>query len=285
MDRRRPLLVAAGAALSLLAGLPATLSSASTPAQRVAVQNAIATERLPTAGSTTVIPTSKTYDGRPRTFVLHIPEGLLAPAPLVVALHARSHTADRLREISDFEALADREGFVVAFPSGAGGAWNAGICCDPSAEQAIDDVAFLDEVLQIARTKAPIDPTRISMSGGSNGAMMALRYACERADVIASAAVVSAPLVTPCTPSGPVPVLVLHGAKDAAIPLAGGPNTTLGVTFPPVSTSLEPFRAAGAEVDLRVIERAGHAWMTAAEHGVDATGALWEWMRDHPRTG
>lgn len=293
MDLRRPMLVAVGALLSLLAGLPAALSAESPVTDRFvtaasvvpAIDRAVPPERIGLPGSTQTFATSKSYDGQARDFVLHIPDGLLAPAPLVVALHAHSQDAAAIRAYSRLEALADEQGFVVAFPSGAAGSWNAGTCCLPGSRDGVDDVAFLDEVLALARSKALIDPQRIAFTGGSNGAMMALRYACERADVVAAVAVVAGPLIAPCTPSQPVPVLVLHGAKDRVIPLNGGPNPKLGVTFPPVGPSLEPFRKAGGEVALRVVPRAGHEWMTRGKHGLDATSAVWSWIRDHPRTG
>jgi polyhydroxybutyrate depolymerase len=236
-------------------------------------------------GSTTTIATTKTYAGKPRTFVLHVPDGLLAPAPLVIALHAHSQESKVVRAYTRFEALADEQGFVVAFPEGAAGSWNAGLCCVPGSTDNVDDVSFLDEVIALARTRSVIDPNRIALTGGSNGAMMALRYACERPEVVASVAVVSGPVVTPCAPELPVPVLVLHGAKDRVVPLNGGRNPKLGVTFPPLGPSLEPFRKVGSEVQLQIVPRAGHEWMTRNRHGIDATRAIWSWMRDRPRVG
>ncbi len=296
MQPRRPLLLAAGAALSLLAGLPAALS-ASAQEERLQVQAlgsslaASVAVQVPPAepvglpGSTTTVPTTTSYDGEVRSFVLHVPDGLLAPAPLVVALHAHSQEPEAIRAYSRLEALADEQGFVVAFPEGAGGSWNAGLCCFPGSTEGVDDVAFLDEVIALARTKTPIDPNRIALTGGSNGAMMALRYACERSEVVASVAVVAGPLVAPCAPKLPVPVLALHGARDRVVPLGGGRNPQLGVTFPPVGASLEPFRKAGSEVQLQVVPRAGHEWMTRSRQGLDATRTIWSWMRDRPRVG
>ena len=291
MDPRRPLLVAAGAALCLLAALPQALGAeppaADAPGtvQAASVVPVVAEPDPPKGlpGSTTNVPTSHSYQGKGRSFVLHIPDGLLAPAPLVVALHAHSQEPKAIRAYTRLEALADEQGFVVAFPEGASGSWNAGLCCAPAGRDAVDDVAYLDEVIARARAKAPIDPARIAFTGGSNGAMMALRYACERPEVVASVAVVAGPLVAPCNPELPVPVLVLHGAKDKVVPLNGGRNPKLGVTFPAVGPSLEPFRQAGGEVQLQVVPRAGHDWMIRSRHGVDATRAVWAWMRDHPR--
>jgi polyhydroxybutyrate depolymerase len=292
MELRRPLSVAVGAALCLLAGLPSALGGqpgqnppATIQAATVVPANiqAVPPDRIGLPGSTTTVETTQSYDGRARSFVLHIPDGLLAPAPLVVALHAHSQTTATIRGYSRLEALADEQGFVVAFPGGAGGSWNAGLCCRPGSRDGTDDVAFLDEVVALSRTKALIDPDRISFTGGSNGAMMALRYACEGSEVVASVAVVAGPLVAPCAPAQPVPVLALHGGQDGLVPLNGGTNAGLGVTFPPVGPSLEPFREAGGEVQLLVLPRAGHAWMTRSRDGVDATQLVWAWMRDHPR--
>lgn len=193
-----------------------------------------------------------------------------------MALHARSQTTDSIRAYTAFEQLADAQGFVVAFPSGAGGSWNAGGCCRPGSVQGTDLVAFLDEVIALARERATIDVDRIAVTGSSNGGMMALRYACERSAVIATAAVLAGPLMAPCAPENGVSVLVLHGdAKDGVVPLDGGFYDPTDVTFPPVSASLEPFRSTGSDVDLRVLPDAGHGWMTLEEHGLDATQAVW----------
>src|SRR3546814_19080861 len=74
------------------------------------------------------------------------------------------------------------------------------------------------------------------------------------------------------------PLFRSHGALDTVVPLRGGRNAFLGVTFPPVDRSLEPFRKAKGEVRLQVVPRAGHDWMTREKHGVDATLAAWIWI-------
>ena len=280
---RRALLTAVAAVLTLLSAVSTAVHVAPpAAAQTVAVRPA-ADPGVGLPGSTTTVPTTTTYDGTVREVVVHVPDGLLAPAPLVIALHAHSQEPAAIRAYSRLEKLADQEGFVVAFPEGAGGSWNAGACCFPGSTDEVDDVAFLDEVLRVVRARVRIDPDRISITGGSNGAMMALRYACERSAVIASVAVVAGPFVATCTPSQPVPVLVLHGAKDRVVPLKGGPNPKLRTTFPDVDRSLQPFRKAGGDVQLRVVPRAAHEWMTLDRHGVDATRSVWAFMRDRPR--
>lgn len=301
MELRRPLLIAAALVLTTAAGVPSALRDAppaeaaqarlvaqvrpdAVPVGPLAATPVPVGPRRVAAAGTTTVPTSWTRGGRTRDVVLHVPEGVRAPAPLVVALHAHSQGPDAVRTYSRLEALADEQGFVVAFPTGADGSWNAGTCCTPASAEDLDDVAYLDEVLRVVRERVPVDPTRIGITGGSNGAMMALRYACERPAQVTAVAVVSGPYVGSCTPRLPVPVLVLHGARDGAVPLGGGPNTALRTSFPPVDRSLDPFRATGAEVRLQVVPTAAHEWMGQERHGVDATRAIWDWVRDHPRT-
>jgi poly(3-hydroxybutyrate) depolymerase len=284
MDSRRLVLVAAGAGLSIAAALPSTLA-----AERD--DEGTATEAAPTedvafeppAPFTGRVETTATYGGRPRAFVLHVPEALTGPAPLVVALHAHSQTPDSIRDYTALESLAEAEGFAVVFPGGAGGSWNAGGCCEPGTTEDSDDVAFLDEVIALTTDRVPIDQSRIGLTGSSNGAMMALRYACERSEVVASVAIVGGPLMAPCDLEDPVAVLALHGENDHVVPVGGGKNPGFGVTFPAVGPSLEPFRRAGGNVTVNVVRGAGHGWMTPETASFDASRAVWEWVRDHPR--
>ena len=262
----RPVLALAGLNLAtLVAGLIVAVQPVA------AAVGPARTERIETTGG---------YQG---DFLLHVPAGLLEPAPLVVALHALAQEPETMQAYSRLEQLADEQGFVVAFPRGRNGTWNAGGCCALPTGKPADDVAFLDEVLASIAARVPIDPDRIAMVGGSNGAMMALRYACERPGVLASVGMVSGVNVSGCTPRSPVAVLALHGLKDTVIPLTGGRNALLGVTFPALDRSLEPFRKAGGEVVLQVVAASGHEWMTLDRNGVDASRALWDFIRDHPR--
>lgn len=236
---------------------------------------------LPGYTATVTLPVE--HDGEARSFLLHVPDGLLGPAPLVVALHGANQTASKMRDYTKLEQLAEEQGFVVAFGSGVQGTWNAGGCCRPKA----DDVAYLDAVLahvtDPVRARVAVDARRVFLTGFSNGGMMALRYACERSDVVAAVAAVSATVVAPCAPGSPVAVLDVHGEIDAVVPLAGGRNKAFAVDFPAVRPALQPFRDLGRDVRVRVVPGVGHGWMTRDTMYYDATAAVWDWLRDHPQ--
>jgi len=89
-----------------------------------------------------------------------------------------------------------------------------------------DDVVFLRELIAGIAQKSGGDPTRVFIAGISNGGMMALRMACDAADVVtaigAVAANMPAGLIHHCRPSRPVPVVRFNGTGDRIMPWSGG---------------------------------------------------------------
>ena len=67
------------------------------------------------------------------------------------------------------------------------------------------------------------DPARIFMTGGSNGGMMTFVYAVTRPERLAAVAPVVASMFSfDAMPRVPLPILIINGAKDEEVPLAGG---------------------------------------------------------------
>lgn len=144
-------------------------------------------------------------------------------------LHGDAGNPRSLQRISEMDRVADRHGFFVVYPEGSGWlgwpprSWNAGNCCGYARNAGVDDVAFLRALIaQLLRTH-PIDPARVYAAGISNGGMMAHRLACELSDRLAAIAVVSGTLaVERCSPSRPLPLLMIHGTADRYVPYEGG---------------------------------------------------------------
>src|ERR1700742_4574789 len=65
--------------------------------------------------------------GRPREFLLYLPEAFKAGAPLLIALHGGGQDGAGLRAATGFEfdMLADKYGFAVVYPEGINRSWNA----------------------------------------------------------------------------------------------------------------------------------------------------------------
>lgn len=214
-----------------------------------------------------------TFDGRARTFVLHVPTEVAAhpdrPVPLVVGLHGGGGSGTQFARNTGLDAEADRVGFVAAYPEGLAmptrkgpstRTWDAGICCPPANRLHLDDVGFVASVIADVEAATATDPARVVVAGHSNGAMLTWRIACERPDVLSAAVVVEGALTTAtCTPSRGVNLVQIHGDADDHVPIGGGSGTEsiVSVDYPSVADGQARWTTA---------ERCGPPKTTTADH-------------------
>ncbi len=140
--------------------------------------------------------------------------------PLIVFLHGAGGSASQAMRQTGLAERAASAGFLAVFPEGlgpeGGQTWNAWMCCGYARDQKIDDVGFLSALIARLRGDFGADPRRVYLAGFSNGAMLASRFVLERPGV--AAALVSVAGYLPCDaerPSANLPVLVIHGSRDA----------------------------------------------------------------------
>ncbi len=176
------------------------------------------------------------YDSIPfgaynRTFLVHLPIGYngASDIPLIIAMHGGFGNAYNIENQSQLSVKADVENFIVVYPEGVkGGAfnissWNAGWCCGYASSSDVDDVGFIDALLDTLINVYSIDTNRIYATGMSNGGFMSYRLACELSDRIAAIAPVAASMsMVSCNPVRPVPVIDFHSYLDTHIPYNGG---------------------------------------------------------------
>jgi polyhydroxybutyrate depolymerase len=159
---------------------------------------------------------------------------------LVLLLHPYGMTGNWVAWYFKTAALAAQA--VVLAPTAsldAAGkhAWNASqACCNPSVP---DDVSVLSALVEARLAQGDVDPARVYVWGYSNGAFMAWRLACERADLFRSAVMLagaaSAPGDPPCVPSRPVDILHVHGTADETVPYRRpGHTMNMSSDFPAV---------------------------------------------------
>jgi polyhydroxybutyrate depolymerase len=166
-----------------------------------------------------------THDGLERPYLLQAPPNAVGPLPLLVQIHGRGIDPVRFDRLTGFGALADQEGFAIALPGAIGEIWNDGRDAAPE-DHRPDDVGYLAAVIADASARLPIDSRRIYLAGMSNGATMAGRLACERAELIAGIAQVAGTagvsVVAAARPARPVPIISIHGTADRIAPYEGG---------------------------------------------------------------
>lgn len=170
-----------------------------------------------------------THDGRRRTYLVH-DFGRGAPAPVVIVLHGGGGNAANAVRMTGFDRVAARDGLIAVYPDGTSGrglgrllTWNAGHCCAAAMENKVDDVGFIAAVIDALVESGRADPSRVYVTGMSNGAMMSHRLGRElSAKIAAIAPVVGAIFGDEPAPGGPMPAFIVVGAEDRTVPAAGG---------------------------------------------------------------
>jgi polyhydroxybutyrate depolymerase len=163
------------------------------------------------------------------------------PLPILIGLHGINGSPASFRDQFLFGALASEYKYVGIFPLGWGDevnsnpTWNSGSCCLSAMVANINDVEFIQAIIQEVNKNYFVDESRIWAVGFSAGGMMAYKLGCDLASVVTAIGVVSGTLMQdPCNPVAPISIIQLHGDLDDAIPLLGGGQ----YSTPPVRGSI-----------------------------------------------
>ncbi len=167
------------------------------------------------------------HDKGARTFRLHVPKGFEegTTAPLVLVFHGLGSDGKQTEQLTGFSPIADREGFLVAYPDGENRMWRYWGSEEhrPKLLERLvtDDVGFVRALIDALVEAGLADPRRVYATGISNGAYLSNRLACDMADRIAAIAPVSGAMLKPAAeawkPSRAVPVLYVHGTADKVV--------------------------------------------------------------------
>lgn len=247
------------------------------------------------------------HGGISRRYRLHAPPGYdgTRPVPLVIALHPFPGDGMTLSEMVGLDALAEREGFLAAYPDGVNGGFNAFICCGQA-----DDVGFLTALTDHLVRGWKVDADRVYLTGISNGGDLSFRAAVEATGVFAAIGAVSGgfigalPAAETYAPKSPVSVITFIGDQDryAGEFEAGIKNWRERLRCAEVKPAPKrPARnvavnrshcADGSDVEVYTIGGMGHSWpgattgaLAAPDAGVVATDLVWRFFAAHPRIG
>ncbi|MBI3180941.1 MAG: hypothetical protein HYZ28_02225 [Myxococcales bacterium] len=168
---------------------------------------------------------------RVRPYQLHVPAGYSPrrAAPLLVSLHGYGDHGRGLVDHLGLVALAEERTLLLAYPDGTPDSagrrfWNAGDACCNFDRLAVDDVSYLDALIDDVKARFSVDAGRVFLLGLSNGGFMAHRYACVRGKRVAGLISLAgaAPPRADCAPQEAVAVLQIHSDVDPVVRYQGG---------------------------------------------------------------
>lgn len=238
-------------------------------------------------------------DGLERGYFL-LPALGMAPgekAALLVVLHQDVSSGREIAVDLGLDNLR-RHGVTLAYPNGFGGSWNSGACCGVAAERDVDDVGFVNTVLEDVGRHTPVDPERRALLGYSGGGMLAYRLMCREHPPLVAVVEISGSLESHCANGLTVPdLLSVHGQKDGSVGLAESRFVShLGMAPRSVVSTLTTVTGqagcgeratrevngielwtwdgcrGGGTVEAQIVPGAGHGW---ADVGGAARAATW----------
>jgi polyhydroxybutyrate depolymerase len=240
-------------------------------------------------------PGSLSHRGVERRWLLHRP-ARLPPGrrPLVLMFHGAGATADLAVRQTGWSRLADREGFLVAYPEGTARdpaapptfrlnpqAWNDGSGRGHTARQQTDDTGFVVAALDRLEREEPVDSRRVYACGFSNGASFAFRLGAELPQRFAAIAPFAGHCwVNPARLDPAVPLLYVAGDADPLNPIDGGEITTPWATreYHPAPRASFDRWAAALGFDPARAEPASEPGLGRWRHGPRADGAEAEFL-------
>ena len=267
---------------------------------------------------------SLTHKGLDRYYLIYTPTTITDndEAPVLFALHGYGSSAETHKAYTMHEPFANTNKAIVVYAQGykletaltsSSSHWNVGAWTIGST---VDDIDFINTVIDLIDDKAVINKNRIYSSGMSNGGFMSYNLACNLSSRIAAIVSVtgsfSSEMLADCNPEHPTPVMQIHGTLDPTVPFNG--NSALGMV--PIETTLEfwadynlcnpvpeisviDFFDLGMSVDHKVYKECqnnvrvelfkssgmAHTWPIESIYGVGATKEIWSFINQYDLSG
>jgi polyhydroxybutyrate depolymerase len=252
--------------------------------------------------------------GEDRVYLVHVPPGYsrTRAVPLVISMHGAGGWPAQQMRMTQWNRLADRDNFIVVYPSAARMAgpriWR------------VSDAAYIAQLIDRLERDYNIDRSRVYANGFSNGGGMTFVLSCTIANRLAAVGLSGAAQTFPwrwCPDTRAIPMIAFHGTADRFAPYLGGPspiapaahpfpNIPLWVakwaarnhcTAPPVSSRVAndvtrtSYSACAADVAFYTVEGGGHQWFGGQPlpewfvgpytRTIDTSAEMWAFFKSH----
>lgn len=239
-----------------------------------------------------------------RKTLTYVPKNVEKSPALVISLHGMNQDPEFQQKQTQWNALADTEGFIVTYPLGNNRMWDT---------SGTGDVKFVEAVMKDMELKHNVDRNRIYLSGFSMGSWLGYHCLETLGDKIAAFGPVSGvDIGKQPRANRKVPIMHIHGTGDDVFKYTGDPSHMAG-GYPSIEEYVKKWAAyegcdasnpqvirpypAGrktandtrtiynnvnddVEVNLISIDGKGH-WHSNEPNGVNSTRELWNFFKRH----
>lgn len=239
-----------------------------------------------------------------RKTLTYVPKNVEKSPALVISLHGFNQDPEYQQNQTQWNALADTEGFIVTYPLGNNRMWDT---------SGMGDVKFVEAVMKDMELKYHVDKNRIYLSGFSMGSWLGYHCLETLGDKIAAFGPVSGvDIGKQPRANRMVPIMHIHGTADDVFKYTGDPHHMAGgypsieeyvkkwAAYEGCDTSnpqvIRPYPAGrntandtrtiynnvndDVEVTLISIDGKGH-WHSNDPYGVNSTQELWNFFKRH----
>lgn len=239
-----------------------------------------------------------------RKTLTYVPKNVEKSPALVISLHGMNQDPGFQQNQTQWNALADTEGFIVTYPLGNNRMWDT---------SGMGDVKFVEAVMKDMELKYHVDKNRIYLSGFSMGSWLGYHCLETLGDKIAAFGPVSGvDIGKQPRANRMVPIMHIHGTADDVFKYMGDPHHMAGgypsieeyvkkwAAYEGCDTSnpqvIRPYPAGrntandtrtiynnvndDVEVTLISIDGKGH-WHSNDPYGVNSTQELWNFFKRH----
>ena len=239
-----------------------------------------------------------------RKTLTYVPKNVEKSPALVISLHGMNQDPGFQQNQTQWNALADTEGFIVTYPLGNNRMWDT---------SGTGDVKFVEAVMKDMELKHNVDRNRIYLSGFSMGSWLGYHCLETLGDQIAAFGPVSGVDIGKQPKANRmVPIMHIHGTADDVFKYTGDPYHMAG-GYPSIEEYVKKWAAYegcdasnpqvirpypanctgpkatrtiynnvndGVEVTLIAIDGKGH-WHSNDPNGVNSTQELWNFFKFH----
>lgn len=239
-----------------------------------------------------------------RKTLTYISKNVEKSPALVISLHGMNQDPEYQQKQTQWNAMADKEGFIVTYPLGNNKMWDT---------NGTSDVKFVETVIKEMINQHHVDKNRIYLSGFSMGSWLGYHCLETIGDKIAAFGPVSGVDIGKQPKANrKVPIMHIHGTGDDVFKYTGDPSHMAG-GYPSIEEYVKKWAAyegcdannpqvvrpypssrktANAtrtiynnvnndvEVNLISIDGQGH-WHSNEPNGVNSTQELWNFFKRH----